>query len=369
MMRRIAPTLLALGLLAAPARADVAVSGLADFIVRNGEEDHSNVTFRGTSNLESSRVRLFFDANVNDDVQFFTQLLLSGYNDAFIYAAYLRFEEVGGSPVNLHVGLIPSTVGNWGPRTYSDRNPLVGVPLLWNAHTTLNPRIAQTTVEELRTTARDNRGLPVLYDNCWNTGVEAWGQAGPLDWSVAALQGSPTSPQRERASDVPTGTARVAWAENPEFVVGVSGWVGPYFTDDSDGLTSGKPEDFLNGGAGVDLAWTHRHLEIHGEAFHTRWEHPDLPTLGATSGYLEAKYKILTRWYAAGRWGFVEPTEVTGSTGEDVQWDYSQRRIEAGVGFRAARRITVKGVVQANTYPDAGELDTTHLLMQLSAGF
>ncbi len=362
--------LIAVALLAArTASADVAISGLADFVARNGEDDISNVTFRGTSNLDDARVRLFLDAEVEENVQLFTQVMISSYGDFFLYGLYARFEEVAGSPVNVHVGVIPSPIGNWGPRTYSDRNPLVGVPLIWNAHTTLNPGREQTSVEALRTTERDRFGLPILYDNCWNAGLELWGQAGPFDWSVAALHGSPSSPARERVRDVPTGTARLAWAENPEMVVGVSGFVGPYFQDDSAGLTSGDPEDHLTAGAGVDLAWTHRHLEVHGEVMHSVWEHPDLPRLGATGGYVEAKYKILTRWYAAARFGFLEPTEVPFPTGGERAWDYGQRRVEAGVGFRAGRRITLKGVVQANRWPEAEELDRTHVLVQLSGGF
>ena len=361
----------ALVLAATPIHADVAISGLADFVVRNGQNDVTNVNFRPTSNLDMTRTRLFLDTNVDEGIQFFTQFVASGYNDFFIYSAYLRFEELGGSPLNLHAGLIPSTVGNWGPRTYSDRNPLVGIPLLWNHHTTLSAGESQTSVEALRA-ARDTRnrhGLPILYDNCWNTGLELWGQAGPMDWSIAMLSGSTSLPKRERTKDVPQGTARVAWGRNPSFVVGVSGWAGPYLPDDSPVLAGRDTEDFLNAGGGLDLSWTHRRLEVHSEIMHTTWEHPNLPRLGATSGYLEAKHKLFTRWYAAGRFEAFEPTEVRDSSGTNVKWDYAVRRVEAGVGFRVARRATLKAVTQVNRFQGAPSLGTEHYVLQVVAGF
>jgi len=370
-MRTMRWVTVALLLAATPATAEMTLSGLAEFVLRNNEDDATNVNFRQTSNLDASRVRLFVDAQVDEDIAFFTQFALSHYNDFFIYGAYLRFDRIGGSGANLHAGLIPSTVGSWGPRTYSDRNPLVGVPLLWNHHTSLNPRAVQASVDDLRA-ARDTRtsaGLPVLYDNCWNTGAELWGEAGPLDWSVGVLSGSVTAPTRETTKDVPQVTARVAWSQGPELVVGASGWTGPYLARDAAALGGRSSDDYLNSGGGVDLAWTHRLLEVHSEVMVTTWEHPTLPRLTATSGYVEGKLKVRTRWYVAGRFGFVEPGDVTDSSGDSVPWDYPVRRVESGVGFRAAPHVTVKAVSQVNRFQGSSALDEEHYLLQLSAGF
>lgn len=367
----VAAVLGGLFLAAAPVRAEVAISGLADLLVRNNQEDHTNVNFRPTSNLDETRVRLFLDAEVSPGIQFFAQFLLSNYNDFFIYGAYLRFEEVGGTPVNVHAGLLPSTVGNWAPRTYSDRNPLVGVPLVWNHHTSLRMREEQTLPDLLA--ARDTRSsgaLPLLYDNCWNGGVELWGQAGPFDWSVGLLNGSTSYPDRDRQKDVPQITTRVAWARSPEFNLGVSGWTGPYMRDDTVALGGRNTNDFLNSGGGVDLAWTHRRVEIHSEAVFQSWEHPTLPRLSAVAGYVEAKVGLAARWFAASRAGFVQPSEVDDGAGGRARWDYPVRRVESGVGYRVAPRVTMKGVVQVNRF-DGGpsSLDTEHYVVQVSAGF
>lgn len=357
---------------AAPLRAEIVISGLAELLARNAEDDITNANFRPTSNLDETRTRLFVDAEVSPGIQFFSQFLISHYSDFFIYGAYLRFEELGGTPVNLHAGLMPSTVGNWAPRTYSDRNPLVGVPLLWNHHTSLQPKEVQATVADLLA-ARDVRthsGLPLLYDNCWNGGVELWGQSGPFDWSVGLLNGSTTYPDRDRNKQMPQVTSRVAWARTPAFVVGLSGWAGPYLRTDSEALGGRNENDYLNVGGGVDLAWTMRRVEIHSEVMHTSWEHPLLPNLAATSGYVEAKVRFLARWFVASRAGFVEPSRVTDETGHSVQWDYPIRRVESGLGYRVAPRVTVKAVAQVNRFQGgARSLDTDHYLLQLSAGF
>ena len=58
--------------------ADVRVSGLADFVIRNSqEEDITNYTFRGYSNFHTMRTRLFFDGIVDDNTAFFAQVLIN----------------------------------------------------------------------------------------------------------------------------------------------------------------------------------------------------------------------------------------------------------------------------------------------------
>jgi hypothetical protein len=372
-----AAVIVAAAVVGAPAgvRAELEWSGLADFVVRDpSEEDATNRTFRGTSNLDTFRVRLFADAAVADDVDLFAQLLLSGFNDAFINAAYLRFREIGGSPVNVQMGLIPGTIGTWAERTYSDKNPLVGVPLAYNHHSVLDPRDSvQGTVEDLlvQRAVRNRKGLPVHYENCWNTGFEAYGAAGALDWSVGVLAGSTSLPTRSQEEKLPQGTARLAWYAGPGLQVGVNGWAGPYLFEDAQVTWEpGKDnDDYLNGGFGYDLHASFRYLELHSELYRTFWEHPQLPTLRATAGYLEAKHKLRPRWYAAARFDFFEPDRVQDSSGAKRRWDYPVHRVEYGVGFRPRPRVVAKAVVQSNRFDGNAGLDEDHYILQVSAGF
>jgi hypothetical protein len=369
---RMTLVLCALGLGAArTASAEAAVGGLLDLLVRNRDTDVTNKNMSGTSNLDELRARIFVDAAVEDDVQVFTQFVLWGYSDVYLYGAYARFEEVGGTPVNLHVGAIPSTVGNWGPRTYSDQNPLIGVPLVHNHHTSLQPRESQFEVADLLA-ARDVRsesGLTILYDNCWNTGIEAWGQYGAFDWSVGALTGSTTWPSRTRRRTLPQGTGRLAWNSGPGLVVGASGWVGPYLRDGLDILGTADADEFLNAGFGIDVAWTLRYLAIHSEVYRASWEHPTLPDLSAASGYVEAQYKVRPRWYLAGRLEAFQPGEVRDAAGSLARWDYPVRRAEYGVGFRPRPRVTLKAVVQSSRFDGNDSLDEDHYVVQMGVRF
>jgi hypothetical protein len=357
---------------ASPGAGRVTIGGLVDLVERNSEDDLTNRNFAQTSNLDPVRTRLFLDAALDDGVQLFTQLVFWGYGDLFLYGAYVRFEDVGGSAASLNVGLIPATVGQWGPRTYSDSNPLVGVPLAENHHTAMTPKERQTTVADLLE-ARDRRpqsGLPILYDNCWGTGVEVYGPLGDFDWSLGVLTGSVTEPARDRVKSVPQGTTRVVWHASPGVALGASGWIGPYLWDELPVAEGADVGGLLNAGFGGDVAWTLRYLELHAEAFHARWEHPFLPTLTATAGYVEAKRKLAARWYAAGRLEAFQPGEVRDETGRRTRWDYPVRRAEYGLGFHPSRRITLKAVVQSDWFVGGDPaLDETHYVGQLSARF
>jgi hypothetical protein len=342
---------------AAPGASQVTVGGLVDLVGRNDETDVTNTDSAGASNLDALRTTVFVDAEVDENVQLFTQFVFSGYDDLFLYGAYVRFDEVAGVPVSLNVGLIPSTVGQWGPRAHSDTNPLVGVPLVQNHRTSLTGWALQSTVADLLA-ARDDRperGVPMLYDSWWNTGVEACGQAGDFDWSVGALTGSVPMPTRERRKTLPQATGRLVWNRGPALALGASGWVGPYLWDELPAAGGADVEDLLNHGMGVDVTWTLRYLELHSEVFHEAWQHPVLPDLC---------------WYVAGRLEAFHPSEVRDASGNRVRWDYPVRRAEYGLGFRPSPRITVKAVVQSNRF-DGGPatFDEDHYVAQLSARF
>ena len=353
--------------------AQVQVSGLVDLVARNAnEEDRTNLTFRKESPFHTMRARLFFDAPLDDNNAAFVQLMMDDYQ-INLYGAYIRLANLAGPYLNLHLGLIPNTLGTWGPRTYSDKNPLIGTPLLWVHHSSFVPGADSppTTVDELVAlkSSRSHYGLPVMYDNCWNTGAELFGSAGPIDYSVGLLNGSVSKPTITQRKNIPQATARLAYVFGPQLIIGLNGYAGPYLWDDlfQVPLPDGKnSEDYLNYGGGCDLAFSQGYLEVHSEIFYSVWEHPFLPDLKAAAGYAEVKYKFLPGWYGAGRVGFFEPGKLTDSAGDEVYWDSPVRRFEFGVGYHPSRRMTVKAVSQLNRFKEVRELDTDHFAIQLS---
>jgi len=379
-MRRMFAIVATLALSVAPARGEVQISGLADVLVRNSdEEDLTNQTFGGMSNLDLARTRVFFDALISDRAQFFAQLLMD-QSEFVLYSAYARFQQLGGSPVSMHLGLIPTTVGSFTERAYSDQNPLVGTPLVHNHHSSLLTGTAQRTVADLRATAdeRSRFGLPIIYDNCWNVGAEIYGSHGRLDYSLGLLSGSLSRPTTTQEKEVPQVTTRLGWYHHAGLVVGVSGFLGPYLFDGLAALDVSEPGgppafadplDYLNGGVGYDLLWSTRYWEIRSESFWTYWEHPSVPTLEAASGYLEAKYKIGPGWYVAGRSEYYHPFDVVDELGNETSWDYRMHRFEYGVGYRPTRRVATKLVAQHNRFDGAPTLSRDHYMVQVSTGF
>ena len=372
MKRRLIGAGIIMAAMVGPARADVNVSGLADFVLRErGESDLVNTSFGGQSPFDPIRIRLFFDAAVTENTSVFVQFLTDEFEPS-LYGAYVRFENLAGTSLGTQAGLIPNTVAAWGERTYSDKNPLIGIPLMQVHHTALMPYAPQATVDELLE-AREMRsqyGLPLLYDNCWNTGIELFDTIGEVDLSLAALSGSVTEPTRTQEKDVPQLTAKASWSPGPALRLGVSGFYGPYFNDDMVGLDPGQdPEDIMNSGIVADFYWGSQWVDVYAEGMACEWEHPQLPNLTARSAYGEVKYKIRPQWYVAGRFDVVDFGEVTDSTGREVPWDYPVMRVEYGVGFKPRPRVILKAVAQHNRFEDASHWDSDHYAGQLSVAF
>ncbi|MGH8014772.1 MAG: hypothetical protein ACREBV_01115 [Candidatus Zixiibacteriota bacterium] len=368
----------ALSMLPISAAADVQVSGLADFVVRNSqEEDITNFTFRGFSNFHTMRTRLFFDGVVDDNTAFFVQVLIN-LNTFQLYGAYAQFKNLYHNYLNANVGIIPIPIGSFGSRTYSDKNPLIGTPLLYNFHTALTPGALgqQGTISELLAEKNDRSyyGVPVIYDACWSTGGELYGSAGKFDYSLGFMFGSVSNPSLDQTREMPQFTTHWTYNFQPGLKVGMSAFMGPYLSKDDieeyGSLTPvPDPNDYFNTGVGYELYYSTRFLEIYSEGYTTSWEYPGLPDLTAMAGYLEAKYKFHPRWYAAGRFDLVEPGKIDVSPGVEEKWDYPLKRYEFGLGYKPSRSATVKFVTQLNYFDDDDKYDSELIAVQLSALF
>ena len=367
---------LGLGLWMAPAMAQVNVGGEVATTFRDTERsDFSNRTFLNYSNFNTLRARVYIDAQAAENVSVFTQILVDTW-DFNLYGAYARIEPLIGTWVSMQVGLIPHPIGAWGERTYQMENPLIGTPLLYNYHSAYVPRSGDSlrTVDDLLEAGevRSNQGLPVIYDACWNTGAEFYGSAGKLDYSLGVLTGSVSYMTIQDKSDGFQPTAHLAYNFSPGLRVGGSAFYGPYLYEGgfNDSLPTGAAfSDYMNAGAGYELYFAHRMLEVHSEAFYAYWEHPYLPRLNVISGYAEGKYTVKAGWYVAGRVDWFLPGDVTDSAGVTQGWDYDLMRYEFGLGFKPNRATVIKLVGQLNRYADEPELDHDLGAFQIVVGY
>lgn len=360
------------------AKADVQVSGLADFVVRNSQEyDITNYTFRGFSTFHTMRTRLFFDGTVDENTAFFAQVLIN-LNTFQLYGAYARFSNLAKNYLNAQVGLIPIPIGSYGPRTYSDKNPLIGTPLLYNFHTALEPsRLGENgTIAELRD-AKTNRtyyGAPVIYDACWSTGAEFYGNINKFEYSLGLLFGSVSKPSIDQTRDLPQFTTHLVYNFQPGLKLGISAYTGPYLTkselDEYSVITPNPdPEDYFNTGLGYEFYFAKRLLEIYSEGYSVQWEYPGLPDLKALAAYVETKYKFHPRWYGAARFDLFEPGKIDVSPGVEEKWDNPLKRYEFGIGYKPSRTCTIKAVTQLNKFDIDSAYDSELYGLQISALF
>ncbi len=367
--------LVALGI-ASASEAQVKVSGLSDFVVKNNSsEDYFNGGWKGTSNFHTLRTRLFFDAPIGENSGLFVQALFDQYYFS-LYGAYARFGNLAGKYLNLNVGLIPLTVGSFGGRTYSDQNPLIGTPLLYNYHSSYSSSGPDTlhTIAQLLEEREDRPadGMPIIFDAYWNTGAELYGSAGKLDYSLGVLTGSVSHPTYEQYKNIPQFTTHLVYYFAPGFVLGTSAFYGPYLAEDlySDSLPTGdKYSSYINGGIGYEFYGVYRYLEIRSESFYAYWQNPYLPTLKVTAGYLEAKYKLIPGWYVAGRYDFYQPARLSTPGGGLEHWDYPVNRFEVGIGYHVTRQALLKLVGQFNRVPEEPDMNFDLFALQISVRY
>ncbi len=378
-MRRYFTVVAALLLVAAPALAQYEVSGQLDIVKRNQSAgDWSNKTFRQYSNFDFVRARIFFDAQASEAATVFTQVLINN-SSLNVYAAYLRLSRIGGKNLNLHAGLIPNPVGLWGQRTYSDKNPLIGVPLMYAYHAALSPGPDQTDLDDLfssRGRGHAIHGLPIIYDACWNTGIDLFGSAGPFDWSIAALSGAVSAPAIQPEKKTPQLTSKLSFVPSPALLVSGFGFAGPYqasFSIDSEiaygGASAGQEsaEDYMNLGAGIGINFASGYLELLTEIVWSRWEHPVYHDLDAASAYLDARLKFAPQWYVAGRIETMRFSRINfGDLRGSQHWDYPVDRIEFGIGHRIDSSVLLKLVSQIIRSGEADFLDDEIVAVQLS---
>jgi hypothetical protein len=365
---RLLPTLLAVATLAAPRGAlatDVKVHGLLDVVAAGkSEAAELNQLWLGDSRFDTYAARIFVDGAVNDRVQVFTQLLVTEIPGVRAMGAYAMIDPWRGRDVHVIAGLIPYLVGTYDPRAYSDKNPLVGIPMLYQHHTTLYSAQIPATPDEILAGAgaeykgvdyasggRSYPGMPVIYETWWDFGVGVMGSARPLEFALGLENGAPSMPDPSRDTNSgKTALGRLGLAPTPGLRFGVSGAYGPYLVDNlGTALPPGRRAvdyDQILGMA--DAEWSAGHLEVRGEGYHNTWQTPTIGDLRVSGFYAEAKMQLPAGFYLAGRYEIMRFSDLVDSTGASKPWDTDWDRGEAGVGYRVARDVTAKAVYQWN---------------------
>jgi hypothetical protein len=290
----------------------------------------------------------------------------------------------------MQAGKLPTVFGTFGERAASTEAGLIGKPLLFHYHTSVRSGIVPTGPDFFFTPGlRGNGykpisvdgnfsfvGLPMVYDACWDTGLEFFGMQQGFQFSAAATNGTVSRPagQVENYNDGYGFVGRMGYlvTEGALFGlrVGVSGSYGPYLSadvvDDPNFPADTSAEDYANSSLGMDMSYARGAWQLQGEVGHLAYQVPNIePTLTATSGYVELTRDFGPQWSASIRPEAVVFSDLTSSTGVTETWDYDIWRVEAGINYRFLPGTRLRLAYQGSRFPDAPHLDGDLYALQL----
>jgi hypothetical protein len=363
---------------------DLHVHGLLDLVAAQRSDTHElNTLTRGDSPYDPYGLRLFVDADVNERVDIFGQVVLRDGAIPYVDGAYVLFTPFAGYDAHLLAGKIPWPIGTYAPRTYSNKNPLIATPLMYQYHTTLLwweiPPSADALIANSGNGQYDvdyfgfpmGMGMPVVDDSYWDVGVTAVGSEGPVEYAMGVTAGTPgwgSTVKDENSGKTIMG--RIGLAPAPGLRFGVSGAVGPYLVEGlNEQLAPGQDvTEFYQTLGIVDFAFATGHLELVGEGAWNTWQTPTVGDLDVTAGYVEIKYSLPFGAFAAGRLDGMRFSEIEDSGGVSHSWDSNITRWEIGAGYRIDRNILTK-VVYQHTNLEGHDIEPSLLAAQASFTF
>ncbi len=337
-----------------------AVRGLLDLgLVSSVQGLALNRLTMGDSNFDPYRLRLFVDARVSPALELHVQTIFhEGMSALRADGAYALYTPWPGRDVSIEAGKIPLFVGTYAPRTYSDRNSLVGTPLLYQYRTALLWDDVMLDAGQLVQHSGQGQSdpsrpyLPVVDERWWDTGAAIIGSIRPFEFSAGVVQGSPSWP-----SPGPDNTPGMSLAGRLGVVpftgirLGVSGadgtWMAASF---SPALPAGaNVRDYHETTLMADAELARGPLELRGEAVHRRWETIATGDLEVDGGYAEARWALSCGGWLAFRAEALRFSDIVTSSGVRP-WDDGVDRWEAVAGYRVTHDVRVKAGYQRTTH-------------------
>ncbi len=337
---------------------------------------------RGDSPFSHIQANLFADLVVGDDLTVFNQLTIDPSARAsagsFLRSwAQWRLYSDSSADLYLQFGKIPTPFGHFTERAYSDKNPLLGHPLMYQYFSSL--RANQLPAHNVDLLAHrgsgagafdgyegggsdsPRSGLPLVYDSCWDYGGGLMGSLWRLEYLFAITQGTLSDPRSDGidSNDGVQWAARVGLVPFTGALVRLSWARGPYLDEavESALFAGDEVEDFEQRIVAIAIEYEIRHLIVVAEAVHNLWESPfitdaagkrdDLEVDGA---YVEARYKLGPGLFAAGRWSALRFGRIDDGSGrgQRVRWDRSADRLDLSVGYWVTDGVLAKGGIQLN---------------------
>lgn len=319
--------------------------------------------------LFAPRLALFLDAQAGDALYAFAQMRVDRGFDPADKRFRGRLDEYAvrltpwrDGRLSVQAGQFATVVGNWVPRHASWDNAFVTAPLPYENPTGLWDSMAVPSTDVLlawahiRPAARPGMGvddkylrLPVIWGPGYASGAAVSGRLGRWDYAVEVKNASLSSRPEEwsvskRSWRWPAAGVRIGFHPDERWSLGLSAADGAYLRAGAAGSVAPdfSLRDYRERVFGADLSYARHHLELWVEVLVARFAVPTVATVETRTGYLEAKYKVSPRWFAAVRLNRQEFSSVTAGDGARLPWGSDVWRLDLAPGCRLTPHVQVK---------------------------
>jgi hypothetical protein len=344
-------------------------------------------------NLES---QLRFEGNLTLNMEYLVDTATrEGFTNTFL-RPWATWSEVGGRPwLNVHAGSLPLAFGTYGERANTASNPVIGIPLMHGYHTSFSMFSLAPNGDSLLArsgrgqfginyrTGGGPKGMVMIYEPCWDTGLELFGAAGAFEYAAAVTNGTPSAPVLfgNETNDEPGFVGRLGLSQLPGALfgarLGASFAHGAYY---GDGVALGpglRHEDYDQTVFGWDAEYSVGGVLLRGEGCWNRWEVPgnDDPAawlpweLESNALYIETRVTVRPGLLLGARYDQVNFDDIVRPAGDRRSWDADVRRAEVALAYRPHRTWEVKAAYQNWWYPDAPDLDADLGAVQVRMDF
>jgi hypothetical protein len=319
------------------------------------------------------RTDMFLTASVSDKVGAVSDVRVM--DNQYVSFDYLAIRMVDLTPIglNLQAGKFDIPFGNLGQRRFPRRNPLFGLPLMYEYSTSLPEH--STTEEDVLAGRGKGHGMRLLDGGMYNLGAMVDGSVGFLDYALALTSGTVSATSSYGYANFnsdPGKIVRMAVTPETGLTIGASyAWGG--YLDDSAPVYGRKVDagDYEQKAIDLDMEFSRGHLVLDGEGVYSAWRVP-LETRDAVfkafGYYLEGKYTIVPRLYGAFRVSGLHFGDAPLGQGEQ-RWDYDTTEWEGGIGFFVEKDVLLK-IVRRETRISGGTRPKDNLtVMQLVVAY
>jgi hypothetical protein len=381
----------------------ISIGGTATITHTEGERARIlNRMNRNDNTFNGLRLNLMAEAPLSENVTVNLEYLIDEAASSSSALTFLRpwvqFTNVAGRDwLNVQVGMLPLAFGTWGERAAGSSNPVIGVPLMSGYHTSLRFDIlppngdslwarrgrGQLGINYMDPRGSGFKGMPTIYEACWDTGIEVYGARGIFEYSAALTYGVPSVPimNGNENNNEPGAIGRIGLSRLPGALfgarLGVSGTTGSYMPDTAVLPPGHENEEYDQVAWGVDAEYGIGPVVTRGEASWNRWELPEnttperwLPAHVDNLGwYVETKVTVAPGLFVGGRLDGMDFSDITSPDGRTDDWDLDVTRYEVGAGYRPARHWEVRYVYQDWHYPEDESFDARLYAFQLRVTF